>query len=209
MRPIVCSFLFMLALRPMDARSTGSVHPVDLSLGSFVAREERTIEVFRALARVSHIVIGVSGEWIGSDRTLISIGARHLRVRDILDEICTKDPRYKWQEAQDGNIHVSMETHRLTLDDVNIAAMNIGTVNSSELSMLISHQSQVEAWKTRSSCNIGHVFLGQPEESWHLKVDAKDEPLWKVLNEISVQNGTYFWEAIKISSAPCTISLNP
>jgi len=75
--------------------------------------------------------------------------------------------------------------------------------------MLISKQLEVKDWVTHAGCHIIQVVTGAAGDTWNLNMSVKIKPLWKVLNDVSLQNGTYFWSALEFSTNPCTINLTP
>jgi hypothetical protein len=208
MRRAACVVFFLTIVQTVDAQSISNT-AANVVVDNFSISQERTVEVLRALARQAHVVIGVSGELIGPDQKLISVSANQTPLRNVLDDICLKDRRYKWQETKDGNLSVSVGKKRLELLDVIIKTMKIGPMSSPDLMMLVSRRLEVEEWTTHAECRIMQVFTGSAGDTWSLDMNVKSEPLWKVLNDVSLQNGTYFWSALKFSNDPCTINLVP
>ena len=54
-------------------------------------------------------------------------------MREILDEICHQDPRYKWRETTDGSITVALGARRLLLLDVPVRKFSVKDVRPIEI----------------------------------------------------------------------------
>lgn len=206
MKQLACTLFLLMAFDIVEAQSTNNV--TEATISTFSVGPKRTAEILSQLARQAHIVIGLTGELVGSDDTLISISSTKISMKDLLDEICAKDPRYKWK-ARDGYINISVGNKSLALVDLVIGNIKIGPTKSPDLMMLIAKQSEVRDWSANSGCNILQVVAGSTGDTWDLNVNVTVTPLWKILNDISVHNGTYFWSALEFSTNPCTINLVP
>ena len=195
----------------LGARPSGNLQSAtSFTLIDFDLEAHRTLEVFQALAERTHIGIGVSGELIGSGSKLISIVADQLTFTQVLDQICSKDPRYKWHETPDGNVGVTVGKKPLDLIEIVIGHIKVTRIKSTDVVTTISQLPEVKAWTDTSKCNVGQVFMGGSFPSlWELNIDLSSETLSKLLNEVAVQSKTYFWSAIKFSEDPCAINLQP
>ena len=179
----------------MDENARPSLAVVD----TFDVNSARALEAFGKIAREYHVVIGVSGTILGSDDKLISLKLSHTTVSSVLDAIVTSDPRYSWQEKQDGSVSVNVG-HLLTATDVKRADL------ANELRGVF----EVDRWLENHSCELSEILLNSSSKGeWNMDISASDDTIQHILNRIVKEKGTYAWTLIKFSEAPCSINLSP
>ncbi len=129
----------------------------------------------------------------------------------MLDEICRKDPRYSWRSFRDGGIQVIMGSSPLSLIDVAVKSFQVKDARAMESRSRLLQLQEVRAWGAKNGCRVSHIVIsnGQvPADSgWRANFDIRDEPLWKVMNKLSISAETFFWSAIR-PAADCFINLD-
>ncbi len=215
-RSILCIFAFFLYLSAGGAVETDVVS-LDTPIGPFSSHGKRTAEVFKQLAYDAHVPIGISGFVIAknnSEERTISIDMEGKSLREVLDEICRQDPNYKWQQFRDHGIDVRLGARPLTLLNVVVRNFTVeGPILANSTLSLFLDRPEVKRWGQTHRCGLGHpvVLNGnpQPDRLELPPLQIRDEPLWKIFNELSIKSQRYFWLVIGSSAeVPCYIDIN-
>ncbi len=208
----------LLVLMTFSCSSLTSLKGADTAIDSlmpnFSLHNKRTYEIFIELAQRIHIPIGISGENLGPNyNQQISIDSNGKSLRQVLDEICSKDRRFSWTQLSDGSISVWIGPHQLSLVNIRVKSLHVDDVSETNLVTLVLQLPEVRRWERATGCGIGHqlIIVGNPppEVTWKANLQISNKPLWKVLNDLSVSSGSYSWSAVKYAGTPCFINFNP
>lgn len=211
MLSFVKQFVSFLVCCACLAASDTKRNIIDVKVEHFSSHDKSTAEVLNDLALQIHVPIGISGFVVFNpeDRNRkTSIDADAKPLREILQEICSKDPAYSWRLFGDHSIDVRLRPRALSLIGISIAKLQINGATSAEALVGLLSLPQVQKWRDRTGCQAGHqvIINGQPppDSNWRANVKVHDVPLWKILNELSIDSETYFWSAVG-SSNPCYV----
>lgn len=208
--------LLILSVCPLTSMQSAVQEPASsAAIQRFEAGSSLASEIFRKLAEQEHIVIGVSGTLVGSDHTLISVNMAHTNVKDVLDRITAKDPRYTWRDLPDRTIEISIGQHPLELLKIPVHNWTLDHPPRYDVTQKIAAIPEIKKWLQQHSCNLGEVIviISPSSNTRGLRLDftlnVSGQPLRSILNQIAARTKTYFWSAIKFSEKPCYINLLP
>jgi hypothetical protein len=97
-RRIFCliNSLFVLAVSAFS--EVGAAPASSVEVQEFV-QTDRTINILHAVANRYHVVIGVSGTIVGSDKQAINVSIKKGKLGDVFDTIQSQDLRFVWNET--------------------------------------------------------------------------------------------------------------
>jgi hypothetical protein len=170
-----------------------------------------TVDVFAAIAKKYHVVIGMSGVSIGPDSLHIDVRLRDGTLRDLLDTVVREDPRFGWEMRSDGSVAVTLGA-TLTLPDVVVGSFDLAKVSRYEIAASIDQIPEAATWLQGSQCVLEQliVIAGRPErETIFPEVHTHNSPVWASLNDYARKSGKYFWSLVQYTDQPCRINLHP
>lgn len=189
---------------------------LDRPIDSLVLQGVSAREAIKALAFKARIPMGITGfvsERHNRLNRTISLKVAGQPTRDILQEICRQDPQYKWAQQRDGGVKVQLGERALSLTNLVISIAFRGNAIFADSALtLFLEEPKILRWEKVSGCHIGHriFFTGGSLPKVALpNLEIQRQPMWSVLNELSVRTARYFWSAIgSAPGVPCFVDVD-
>jgi hypothetical protein len=169
----------------------------------------RAVDALQGIAERFELVVGVTGIFVGGDNQIVDISVPQGTLKDLLDAVVKADTNYKWSQADDGGILVSLGPP-LSAMDVMVSSFEVESIPRARLPQRISAIPELGGWLSQHKCLVEEFVAGRPSSGvLELGLHLTNQPLSSVLGEIAKKSKKYLWSAVQYSYDPCRINLVP
>jgi hypothetical protein len=210
LRRHLCAVIWFLAWSGTGSSKPQPTLPAQAIPVSAVDYNDRALNILKLLAQKYKVVIGVSGTLTDNDDLLIQVSKDNGTLKDLLDQVAKKDPRFEWHQLGDGSIDVRLRSNPVSLVDVIIKSFHINNPQRNDFPHFLLQIPEVKAWQSEHGCLIHELIIGKPPGNWRpFSVHLREQKFGMAMNQIADKSGAYFWSAIEYSNKPCAINIAP
>jgi hypothetical protein len=154
-----------------------------------------SVLLLQRLAREHHLLIGFESLPATERDVKINVDIKGARVRDALNAIIAKDPRYEWTMSQTAiEIRPRSQTDRLM--GVEFSRFRVDRVNRNEAVDAFMNSREVQAVLQNAGIRRREVMSlpgDATDNSPRFSLNLRQTTARAILNEIAIESGSVFW----------------
>jgi hypothetical protein len=156
---------------------------------------------YNALAEISQkarVVIGVEAIQPEKEPT-IALDFPGGTVADLLNAFTTQAPDYRWEEIDNGILHVFRSGAHVSLVDVVIFYPGASNRTREEIWQDLAQRPEIAAWMRSNHCSRREFFQGKEFRDHNERISIASGPLSvaQLLDEVAVKSGENYWAVLQ------------
>jgi hypothetical protein len=177
---------------------------VNISGKRMVACHIEEFGAYNALAEISHkaqVVIGVEAIQPEKEPTIV-LDFPGGTIEDLLNLFVSQAPDYRWEESENGVIHVFRNNAHVSLIDVVMFYPGADNKTRQEIWEDIGKRPEVVAWMGSNHCSRTELFNGKEFKHHNdpISIAPGSITVAHLLDEVAVKSGVDYWAVLR--SAP-------
>ena len=133
-------------------------------------------------------------------------------LADLLDMFLSQAPGYRWDETDDGVIHVSRSDHDLSaLKNLAISYPGAENKTREEIWEDLANRPEISDWLKSAQCTRQEFFNGKEfkNHNGRISIPPGSVTLSQLLDKVAADSGENYWSILKSNSdASCRISIH-
>ena len=144
-----------------------------------------------------HVRFGLEYEASDKDRDAFTLNLRADAVAQIMDELVSQKPKYKW-ELVDGIYDIYPKENADSVTTVKIKAFHISNENFQVVSQKVVDIPEVEEWLVKNGVKRREFQIGAAGETEScISLDLSQTTLRSVLNQIVAKDERTYWVVVR------------
>lgn len=165
--------------------------------------------VLRDISQKAHVPIGLEAIQPKQEKT-ITLDFPGGTVGDILNLFVSQAGSYRWEESQDGIIHVFRNNARVALTNVVMSYPGAADKTRREIWQDLAGRPEVSAWMNSNHCSRGELLGGKEfrDKDSPVSINPGIMTVAQLLDQVAVKSGINYWAVLRSDPASsCRIEI--